>query len=147
MTQSPCNSHVDAIWLEVTSAWLKFMRMCPQVLTKAALMSYERLHVFEGIVDRDWNPHGSGHKYASKLLCAWQFDKITSGGCSATCASRRHDLLLWPPQSRECTEILLQDWRSCWGNDSLLACSLTGSSSYESQACLNESIKKSSLAI
>ena len=101
VTQSPCNSHVDAIWLEVTSAWLKFMRMCPQVLTKAALMSYERLHVFEGIVDRDWNPHGSGPKYASKLLCAWQFDKITSGGCSATCASRRHDLLLWPPLSRE----------------------------------------------
>ena len=101
VTQSPCDSHIDAIWLKVLSAWLRFMCTCLQVLTKAALMSYERLHVFDGIVDRDWNSHNSSPKYASKLLCAWQFDKITSGGCSATCASRRRDIQLWPPLSRE----------------------------------------------
>ena len=70
------------------------MSTCLQVLTKAALMSYERLHVFEGILDRDWNPpHGTpvspgadpSAEYASKLLCAWQFDEITSGECPARC--------------------------------------------------------------
>ena len=81
------------------SVWLELLYTCPQVLTKAALMSYERLHVFENVVDRDWNPQGPSPKHNSKLLCAWQFDKITSGGCPAACACRQQDRLLWLPES------------------------------------------------
>ena len=47
-----------------------------QVLTKAALLAYERLHVAQYIVDAEWNPEGS--PYTSKLVAAWCFDVINS---------------------------------------------------------------------
>ena len=47
-----------------------------QVLTKAALLAYERLHVAQFIVDTEWNPEGS--PYTSKLEAAWCFDVINS---------------------------------------------------------------------
>lgn len=50
-----------------------------QVLTKAALLAYERLHVARGVLERDWTKHAEKAAYTSKVVAAWHFDVITSG--------------------------------------------------------------------
>ena len=52
-----------------------------QVLTKAALLSYERLHVVQGILSRDWTGQNDEVSCTSKVIAAWHFDVITSGTC------------------------------------------------------------------
>ena len=47
-----------------------------QVLTKAALLAYERLPVAQYLVKKEWNPEES--PYISKLVAAWCFDVINS---------------------------------------------------------------------
>ncbi|CAL5225871.1 g8656 [Coccomyxa viridis] len=48
------------------------------VLTKAALLAYERLHVARGVLERDWTKHAEKAAYTSKVVAAWHFDVITS---------------------------------------------------------------------
>lgn len=52
-----------------------------EVLSKAALLAYERLHVAQQIVDREWNDQNdpNDHLYTSELEAAWCFDVIRSG--------------------------------------------------------------------
>ena len=52
-----------------------------KVLSKAALLAYERLHVAQRIVDREWNDQNdpNDHLYTSELEAAWCFDVIRSG--------------------------------------------------------------------
>lgn len=52
------------------------------MLTKAALLAYERLHVAKGILERDWTAQTEKAAYVSKIVAAWHFDIITSGAAS-----------------------------------------------------------------
>ena len=52
------------------------------MLTKAALLSYERLHVTKGILDREWQGQTKEVAYVSKVIAAWHFDMIASGAAS-----------------------------------------------------------------
>ena len=49
-----------------------------QVLTKAAMLAYERPHVAKGIVEGKWNDQNNPN-YTSRLVAAWCFDVIRSG--------------------------------------------------------------------
>ena len=53
------------------------------MLTKAALLAYERLHVAKSIMEKDWNSKGNP-ECESELLIAWCFDVINSGEPSSS---------------------------------------------------------------
>lgn len=52
------------------------------MLTKAAILAYERLHVVKGVLEREWTKQTKEVAYVSKVVAAWHFDVITSGAAS-----------------------------------------------------------------
>ena len=104
-----------------------------QVLTKAALLAYERLHVTKGILDREWNGHTKQVAYVSKVVAAWYFDIITSGAATHMMLLLNSPVKARHPRTYAAREILqgarclpLQGSQQQRAGNSVMALQMTG---------------------